>query len=175
MDSQEIWKDIKGYEGLYQISNHGRLKALTKKSGFLIRKEKIMKIHTKANGYVYTTLFKNNKGSKKHIHRLVAEAFIPNPNNYPCINHKDHNKRNNNVENLEWCSYKQNNDYSACHSHLDAAIRKPIAQYDLNGNFIKIWESSAEIGRYFNIRRGNFTACCKGKIKTSCGYVWKYA
>ena len=108
---KEIWKDIKGYEGLYQISNYGEVKSLEKKAGFSTRKEKILKQHLDKDGYVKVYLCKNNKVKFLSVHRLIAEAFIPNPNNFPQINHKDENKQNNKIENLEWCTCKYNINY----------------------------------------------------------------
>ena len=109
--SLEEWKDIKNYEGLYQISNFGNVKSLKKKAGHSTRCEKILKTHLDKDGYVYVTLCKNNKTHLATIHRLIAEAFIPNPDNLPQINHKDEDKTNNNIDNLEWCTCKYNINY----------------------------------------------------------------
>lgn len=111
MLEQEIWKDIKNYEGLYKISNLGRVKSLPKYAGRSYRKEKILKTYLDKNGYVKVILCKNNRTRFLSIHRLLAEAFIPNPNNYPQINHKDENKQNNSLNNLEWCTCKYNINY----------------------------------------------------------------
>lgn len=174
MDLQEIWKDINGFEGLYQISNLGRIKALSKKSGFLVRKEHILNPTIKENGYEQIDLQKNNEKTKKYIHRLVAEAFIPNLNNYPCINHIDYNKRNNNVSNLGWCTYSQNNSYSRCQIIGGLARRIPVVQYDKQGNVIKIWDCATTASKELNILNTNITACCKGRCKSAYGYIWKY-
>lgn len=99
--NKEIWKDVVGYEGLYQVSNLGRVKSL-------FRYKKILKQFEDNKGYLRVTLYKNNKSKSIKVHKLVAEAFIPNPNNYDCINHKDENKTNNRVENLEFCSFYYN-------------------------------------------------------------------
>lgn len=107
----EKWKDIKGYEGLYQISNLGNVKSLKKKAGKSTRSERLIKTHFDKDGYVYATLCKNNKTHLATIHRLIAEAFIPNPNNLPQINHKDEDKTNNSIDNLEWCTCKYNINY----------------------------------------------------------------
>lgn len=108
---KEEWKDIKGYEGLYKISNLGRVKSLPKHAGRSYRKERILKNSIDKDGYIKVTLCKNNKTSFLSIHRLLAIAFIPNPNNFPQINHKDENKQNNNLNNLEWCTCKYNINY----------------------------------------------------------------
>lgn len=108
----EIWKDIKGYEGLYQVSNFGRIKSLprTYKKRY-IDKEIIKKPSKLPKGYLRVGLSKNGNTKYYFIHRLVADTFIPNLNNYPCVNHKDCNTSNNNVDNLEWNTYEQNNNY----------------------------------------------------------------
>ena len=104
----EIWKDIEGYEGLYQVSNMGRIKSLGNDK---TRKEKILSLKPKKKGYIMVTLYKNSKREYKYVHRLVAENFLPNPNDLPEVNHKDENKENNTVYNLEWCTAKYNNNY----------------------------------------------------------------
>lgn len=117
----EEWKDIKGYEGLYQVSNEGRVKSCEREIEYLVKgkyKGKrvfpsvLIKTWKNNGGYVIVGLHKNGKTDKYTIHRLVAEAFIPNPNEYPCINHKNECKDDNFVENLEWCTYLYNNTYN---------------------------------------------------------------
>lgn len=111
-------------------------------------------------------------------HRLVAEAFIPNPNNYPCINHKDENRKNNNVENLEWCTYKYNINYGnrtkkQIRSHVPYKSVS-VLQYDLNNNFIKEWKSIKEAEHYYNISKNTISQCCQKIQKTAGGFIWKY-
>lgn len=105
---REIWKDIKGYKDKYQVSNLGNVKSLNYNQ---THKEKLLKLFQNTNGYYQIDLWKNNKGKKCLVHRLVAETFIDNPNNYPIINHKDENPLNNCAENLEWCDAKYNCNY----------------------------------------------------------------
>ena len=109
---EEIWKPVKNYEGLYEVSNNGKVKALYKRvDGIKCHrewKEHLLRLGVDPNGYYRCALSHNNQSSTKKVHRLVAEAFIPNPNNYPCVNHIDGNKQNNNVSNLEWCTHLQN-------------------------------------------------------------------
>lgn len=106
---EEIWKDIKDYEGLYQVSNLGRVKSL---SNIKSKREKLLKLTLRTNGYYMVILYKNTKRAAKNVHRLVAETFIPNPDNLPQVNHKDEDKTNNCVGNLEWCDSKYNINYS---------------------------------------------------------------
>lgn len=120
---KEIWKDIEGYEGLYKISNYGRVKSIPR-NGTQVKTEKILKrIITDCN-YVVAVLSKENKIKRILVHRLVAKAFIPNPENKPCINHKDGNKHNNCVDNLEWCTYSENLKHAFANN-----LRKPTNQH----------------------------------------------
>ena len=108
MKEREIWRDVVGFEGLYKVSNLGNVKSLNyNRTG----KEKLMKPQTDGHGYLQVMLYKDGKYKIKKIHRLVAEAFIPNPDNLPCVNHKDENKTNNKEFNLEFCTYEYNNNY----------------------------------------------------------------
>lgn len=186
---KEIFKDIEGFEGLYQISSMGRVKSLNYKG---TGKEKIMKPQKKKNGYYFIGLRK--RGSKKycyHIHRLVGLMFIPNPNNYPCINHKDEQKQNNHIENLEWCTHKYNCNYGTHNEKLSKALKGkkptqeqidkmskahsiPIIQLTLNDEFVKQWDSARQAGRELNIHSTDITKCCKGKRKTYKGFKWRY-
>ena len=151
----EIWKDIKGYEGLYLISNLGNIKSLHNYRRGNIIKPKLKK------GYYQVGLRKNNIRKWYAVHRLVALTFIPNPNNLPCVNHKDENKLNNNINNLEWCTVYYNNCYGSRLKRVavNNKLRKPIIQYDLNGNFIKEYMSIAEASRQCNISVSNIYFC----------------
>ena len=173
---KEIWKDIIGYEGLYKISNYGRVK----------NKNKVLKLKVDKDWYYRIGLSKNNKQKFYFIHRLVAQAFIPNPNDYPQVNHKDQspNKKlgifaNNNVANLEWCDCKYNNNYGTVKELKRKAqlnridVSKVILQYDLDGNFIKEWKSQKEIERSLGFKQANISdACTKLKTHQSFGYMW---
>lgn len=180
---QEIWKDIKGYEGLYQISNFGRVKSLDhlKRWGAktILHKGKILKQQIiKTNGYFSVALSKKSKAKRYLVHRLVAQAFVENLKNYNVINHKDENKLNNNATNLEWCSYNYNNNYGN-HGQKISETRnfnknKKVYQYDLNGNLINIFKSSLEAKRFFKIKNNSITRCCRNLQKTAGGFIWKY-
>lgn len=156
----EIWKDVPDYEGIYQVSNKGRIKSLARIVGHCKRKDKIIIPKDNRTGYYKVNLYKDSKCKNHYIHRLVASAFISNENNKPCINHKDHNRKNNNVENLEWCTYKENNDYSHCSEHhaLKSSLR--VLLTDLNNYPIKLFASIRQCSRYFNVD----TSCISSAI-----------
>ena len=169
---KEIWKPILNYEGLYEVSNWGRVKSL--KFG----KERILKPGTNKYGYLIVILCKNGKVKSFSVHRLVAEAFLPNPHNYPCVNHKDECKTNNNVNNLEWCTYTYNNNYGTKIERISknrdtSKYFKPILQYTLDGVFVREWKSIAEAGRN-GFNQGHITDCCRGVRKTHKGLIFKY-
>lgn len=159
----EEWRDVGGYEGLYQVSNLGRVKSLEKMRGAFPQKEMIKK-QFYSNGYLRCQLHKNGKSRKIFVHRLVAEAFIPNPNNKPQVDHIDRNRSNNNIQNLRWCTAKENVLFEGTRNirkqtlnrvHNDCIIQekrlrkvcKKVVQEDLNGKTIRIWSSLAEIKR----------------------------
>lgn len=176
---KEVWKDIPGYEGLYQVSNLGRVKSLPRtilyKDG---RSRKIlahiMKPQGNGNGYLKLTLCNQNHYQKQcYIHRLVAEAFLPNPTNKPAINHKDENKANNEVSNLEWCTIAYNNSYGTKIARQTSKNAFCVGQFTLGLKLIKIWKSAKECGRH-GYSQGNVSACCRGEYKQAYGYIWKY-
>jgi hypothetical protein len=171
---QEIWKDIKGYEGIYQISNLGRVKSLPRwvrnRSGKYITKEKILAPIKTRKGYLNVHL--QSKGYS--VHRLVAKAFIPNPLNLPQVNHKDENKENNSVNNLEWCTNKYNASYGTRPERISKKSSKKVNQYSLENTFIKDYSSEIEAAKINNCDGSHIAACCRGKRKTCKGYIWKY-
>ena len=154
----EIWKDIDGYEGLYKVSNLGRIKSLGNDKN---RKEKILKTGKNKFGYLHVILCKEGKVTTFRVQRLVANAFIPNPENKPEVNHIDENKENNCVWNLEWCTHQYNNEYSK---------GKKILCVETN----KVYPSAMEAQRQTVVHQQSIIACCKGKLKTTGNYHWKY-
>lgn len=180
-----IWKGVKGYEGLYEVSDTGLVKSL-------FRYKKILKPNKMNTGYLSVELFKNGTSKRMSIHRLVAEAFIPNPNNYPQVNHKDENKQNNNVENLEWCTAKYNLNYNngqiLRHSKIDysteerkkiarkngKAAKKAIIQFSKENEYIAEYENIKQASVKLKINASHISETCKGKRKSAGGYVWRY-
>lgn len=162
----EEFRDIPGYEGLYEVSNLGRVR--NKKTG------RILKPFKNTNGYFRLDLCKNGIRRAAKVHRLVAEAFIPNPQNLPCVNHKDENKINNCLDNLEWCTYEYNNNYGTIKERKSEKMSKPVLQLDRNGNFVREWPSARKVEEELGINDGNISSCCSGKLKTAGGYLWKY-
>lgn len=166
----EVWKDIKGYEGRYQVSNLGRVRSLKFKSHTKFSKAGVLTAMKDGLGYMCVNL--SRKTFK--VHRLVADAFIENPNNFKCVNHKDEDKTNNKAENLEWCSHKYNNNYGTRNARISQNGGRKIAQYSLNGELIKTWNSAAEAARHYKVKRTTISGCCAGRQHTSCGYIWRF-
>ena len=158
----EVWKTVAETDdgrGYYQVSNNGEVR-------------KIIKIATNDNGKGYLTCRINQK--HQYVHRLVAEQFIENPQQLPTVNHKDKNRKNNNVGNLEWMSYSENNAHGQCQIIAGKSKRMPVLQYDKGGAFIKEWPCGKIAAETLKIDASGITACCKGKLKTSGKYIWKY-
>jgi len=177
---EEIWRDIKGYEGLYQVSNIGRVKSLgrtvTRKNGSKLSiRERIMKPSTNHSGYLLVNLY-NSRGKMKSfkVHRLVCEAFHKNPENKPCVNHIDENKTNNIASNLEWCTVSENNSHGTRTARVAKARSKTIGQYTRDGVLVKVWKSATEVQSQLGFAQGAISEVARGKRKTAYGYVWKY-
>lgn len=183
---REIWKDIKGYEGLYQVSNLGRIKSLestvfsgnrfNKKKTKRNKKEKILKLRFDKDGYYRIGLCKNNKKIYYFVHRLVAQTFISNPNNLPVVNHKNENKKDNRVENLEWCTIKYNNNYGNRILKLKTKGKRVI-QKTLDDIKINEYINARQASEFTNTCRTSIINCCNKKVHfiTAGGYKWEYA
>lgn len=163
-----LWKDVPGYAGLYEISNTGVVRG----------KNGIRKPQLSWDGYLYVKLCNNGHEQKHKIHRLVAMAFIPNPQGLPEINHKDENKQNNHVDNLEWCTRIYNNRYGMRGKKAGIGIRKAfqkrVYRFDRNGNYIDSFESVKLAGIQMNINPSAISDVARGKRKTAGGYKWSY-
>lgn len=176
-----LWKDIPGYEGLYQVSNVGGMVRSVdryvhhwKGGGQRLIKGKLIKTWTNNSGYKLVTLYVGS--NKKHllVHRLVAETFVPNPLNLPCINHIDESKTLNNAANLEWCDVSYNNCFGGRMERYGVTRGRPVLQYDLSGNLICEHLGLHQAARDTGISRWNIRNTCIGLHKTAGGYIWRY-
>lgn len=182
----EIWKDIEGYEGIYQVSNLGRVRSLDRiiiySSGQVVPfKGKVLSNIKNQLGYHKVNLRVNGGIKTVCVHRLVAKAFIPNPDNLPFINHKDENPSNNRVDNLEWCTPKYNNSYGTRLQRLsktktNGVTSKKVYQYTLDGELVNVWPSLNEINRTKGYRIGGISKCALGEehYNTAYGFKWSY-
>lgn len=174
----EVWKPIMGYVGLYEVSNFGRVRSVdrwTKHTyGMQLKKGKILKLH-KTGDYLQVALHKNNVSKTYYIHRLVADAFIPNPDNLPCVGHKDENPENNCADNLYWTTYEANNNYGTHNLKMSRSKSKPVEQYTLEGKLIARFRSQTEAADALDAIQESISDCCLGKRKTYKDCIWKFA
>lgn len=195
MKNVENWRDIEGYEGSYQVSDCGRVKSLQRKITYKDGREKVLQEKILHNflsdlGYYHVMLSKNGTPKRYKVHRLVAKAFIPNPNELPIINHRDECKTNNVVENLEWCDQNYNIHYGTMidrgkEKQLNRSdLSKEVEQYTLDGKLVGTFKSASEVEReYPQFKTASISRCCRGgqilngkwqTITTYKGYMWKY-
>ena len=168
----EIWKDIEGYEGYYQVSNMGNVKSLNyNRTG----KEGILKLGKDSKGYLFVVLCKENTKKPCRIHRLVATAFCENPHGYKEVNHISEDKTDNRAENLEWVSHEYNSNYGTRNKRIAEKLSKPIYGINKVNGLIVEFKSSHEAGRTLGIAQQNINACCKGKYKSAGGFYWFFA
>jgi hypothetical protein len=175
----EIWKDIEGYEGLYKVSSQGQVKSLDKYvgngyGGIKHFDEKILKPHLLRQGYYRVDLCKDGKVKHHYVHKLVADAFVKNPNSLPVINHKDENKLNNNAANLERCDMKYNINYGTARERRAQKNRIPVFQVSLDGMFDVAWDSASSAAKTLSIAHANISSCCKGRHEIIGGFNWEY-
>ena len=171
---EEIWCDVKGYEGLYQVSNKGKVKSLYDGRHKIFR-EKILKPQKNGWGYLFVRLSKEGSNKMYTVHRLVLMTFDPNPDMENLqVNHIDEDKTNNRLENLEWVTCKENCNYGTHNDRVAEKLSLPIVQLTLDGKYIRSYKSSHEAEREGGFHPGNIIQCCKGKRKTHKGYKWQY-
>lgn len=175
---EEIWKDIEGYNGKYQISNMGRVKSLVDNHGKF--REKILRPSNDGWGYLFVYLYKGGEHKMHKVHRLVLMAFNPvaDMDNLQ-INHIDENKTNNNLSNLEWCTCKENCNHGTRNDRVSEKNTNgknsiPIVQLSLNGHYIRSYKSSRDAQRIEGFNHSHIIKCCKGKYKTHKGYRFMY-
>lgn len=178
---QEIWVDIENYEGLYQVSNYGNVKSLPNPP---YKKGKILKPTINSAGYYKVELYKDGKSKIFYVHRLVALTFIPNFDNKPQVNHRNGNKKINDVSNLEWVSESENQKHAVLIGiHASSPMKgktgaknpqsKKVLQYDIDGNYLKTWDSIADITRQLAFLQCGISSCINGRSHSSYGYIWK--
>lgn len=177
----ESWRPIEGFPN-YLVSNKGRVYSLPRprydKPNY-IQKGRLLSPRLGGHGYYYVGLCDKGNVTTKTVHRLVAEAFLPNPNDFECVNHRDECRVNNFVENLEWCTTAYNVTYGGAIRKRQArfhaiGITKGIEQYDKEGNYIGSFSSVSEAARSIGRKPGGITNCCKGNRNSAYGFVWKY-
>lgn len=191
MERIENWKPIKGYEGLYEISDWGRVKSLARVGNKQRTTDIIMKLNKGKNGYLLVGLCRNGRVATKSVHRLVAETFVPNTERKGFVNHIDADKTNNRACNLEWVT-RQENERHAWEMGLKERIREtskrnlekarkcldkkiPVEQFTKDGKFVKRWASSSDVAKELGFDGSSIIKCCRGKLKTTGGYKWQYA
>ena len=179
MSEGEIWKDIKGYEGQYQVSNKGNVRSVARKDS-IGRKISgiILKPGCNNGGYLMVNLCKNGKVKNKLIHRLVLEAFVENPNNLPEVNHKDENPSNNELSNLEWCDARHNNNHGTRNERIAQTLSKEVRAVNIKTGEILTFNSTQEAGRK-GYSQGHVAAACRGDYSKGGGnlyrgYKWYY-
>lgn len=192
IENTEIWKPVVGYEGLYEVSSLGNVRSLDRINavGRMI-KGKILKPQTNHSSGGYKQVVLYNKGCKTYkVCRLVAKAFIPNPENKPCVDHINTVRTDDRVENLRWVTHKENSNNPLTLTHFPRGEQhpkaglgkfgklnghsKPIMQYTKEGVFIREWECSLQVQRELGIWSSNITKCCQGGYKSTGGFIWKY-
>ncbi len=172
---EEIWRDIKGYEGLYQVSNTGKVKSFRKSTQHFGVTEHMLKPSISTNGYYDVTLYRRPGDRHKFlVHKLVAEAFVENPNSLPCVNHKDENPLNNEASNLEWCTYSYNNAYGTARIRASITVGKPVQQLTINGVLLATYQSIKVASLITGISARCIKDCCSGHAQSGKGYIWKY-
>lgn len=174
----EEWRDIEGYEGLYQVSNTGKVKSLNyRKTG----KEKILKPYDNGYGYLKVKLCKDGKDTSCKVHRLVAQAFLENPDDLPEVNHKNEDKTDNRVENLEWCNRSYNVNHGTRNKRVaekninNSKTSKPVIGINKVSGLIVEFPSLCEASRQTGIDHGHICHCLKGRLKSAGGFYWIYS
>lgn len=182
--TEEIWKPVKGYEEFYEVSNTGKVRNVERYikngKGYRILRSKELSQREDKDGYLMVSLCANRTKCDKRVHRLVLTAFVPNSNNLPQVNHKDENKKNNHVDNLEWCTAKYNLAYKGgVQKRLDTFLRNKannhrykVAQYAKSGELVKVWRTANFAAKETGFSRTTILDCLSGTQKTAHGFIW---
>ena len=173
--TKEVWRDIEGYEGRYQVSSMGRVKSLKRADSWgRTVKERILKPNVVGGGYLIVALYAGGKPKKFLVHRLVCTAFHENPENKLDVNHINENKTDNRACNLEWITRKENCNHGTRNERSAKNRSKPVGQYTRDGELVKIWPSAIEVERQAGFNHGNIGKAANGNRKTAHGFIWKY-
>lgn len=172
---EEVWKDVEGYEGLYEVSDLGRVRSWIDNNKNRRAEPKILNPANDRGGYLLVALHKDGRQKTFLVHRLVAQAFIPNPLNLPQVNHISEDKTDCRAVSLEFCTARYNNNYGTRNERAAKSLSKPVLQYDLSGNLVKEWPSTMEVERQTKYSRGFISNCCLGKHQSAYGFVWRYS
>lgn len=177
---REEWRPIKGYEGLYEVSSFGRVRSLARLSDGkrnVRLQSRIRKLSNDGGGYHIVNLNRDGQNHLCKVHRLVMDAFVPNPNNLPMVNHRNEDKTANYPDNMEWCDNYYNSTYGTCNARQRERKRykmRPVIQMALNGEIVAEYESTIEAARETGYDRANIVRNCNGKRPTAYGFIWKF-
>ena len=180
---KEEWRDVKGYEGRYQISNKGNVKSLARKVKVNVfgktfakaqKKGILLRVWRDKDGYSIANLSDGTRMKHYKVHRLVAEAFIPHDRGRVVVNHKNGIKNDNRVENLKWATNSENTWHATFVLKCKRRGGRPVKQYTIDGKFVKLYNSASEGARAVKCTATLICNCCNGKLQTAAGYVWKY-
>lgn len=167
----ERWRPIRGFPG-YEVSDHGRVKSLARDYHYGSHEDMILSQRDR-RGYKSVTLFRDGERHYKSVHRLVADAFIPNPDKLPIVNHKDETRTNNRADNLEWCTSKYNTNYGGCRDKIGKGVSRKVIQLTKDGSIVAMWDSMTKAAESTGACLSEISKCCKNSQFTAGGYKWR--